>query len=173
MRIARTGDLNPDTLGRIKALLEEAYGEPFIEDWDHALGGVHFLIEENGEPISHASVVDRRLETGGRTFRTGYVEAVATRPDRQRRGLAARIMHAVSDHIRADFELGGLSIREHDFYERFGWETWRGPTFVRTGNGLVRTEDEDGGVMILRTASTPNIDLDGAITCEWRSGDAW
>jgi aminoglycoside 2'-N-acetyltransferase I len=36
--------------------------------------------------IGHASVVQRRLLHGGRPFRTGYIEGVAVRPDRRRRG---------------------------------------------------------------------------------------
>jgi aminoglycoside 2'-N-acetyltransferase I len=173
MWIARTQDLSPEALAAIKRLNEEAHGEPFVEDWDHALGGTHFFIEENGEPVSHASVVERRLETAGRSMRTGYVEAVATRPGRQRAGLATRVMEAVTVHIRLAFELGGLCTGQTDFYARLGWETWRGPTFVRTDGDPVRSADEDGNVMILRTPFTPDLDLDASISCEWRSGDVW
>lgn len=173
MRIAPTADLPSRLLDAIKRLNEEAYGHPFVEDWDHARGGVHFVLEEDGEPVSHASVVERWLETGGGRLRTGYVEAVATRPDRQRRGLASRIMEAAAEHIRADYELGGLCTGENGFFERFGWETWRGPTFVRTEGGLHRTAHEDGNVMVLRTPATPAIDLGAGLCCEWRPGDVW
>lgn len=121
----------------------------------------------------HASVVERRLETEGRRLRTGYIEAVATRPDRQRRGLATRVIQTLTDYVRAEFELGALCTGENDFYARFGWETWHGPTFVRTEDGLVRTAHEDGNVMILRTALSPAIDPAASISCEWRPGDVW
>ena len=173
MWVGRTLDVSPEMLAKIKALNEQAHGEPFVEDWDHAIGGAHFFIEEDGEPVSHASVVERWLETGGHKLRTGYVEAVATRPDRQRSGLATQILNAVTVHIRLLYELGALSTGEKDFYARVGWETWRGPTHVRTDDGLRRTEDEDGGIMILRTVSTPELSLDEPISCEWRSGDVW
>lgn len=173
LRIARTDELSPAELTEIKRLIEESYREPFVEDWDHALGGTHFIVEENREPVSHASVVERRLEIGERRLRTGYVEAVATRPDRQRVGLASLVMRAVTEHIRSEFELGALSTGENDFYARFGWETWHGPAYVRTGDEMVRTADEDGNVMILRTPSTPRIDLLRAISCDWRTGDVW
>lgn len=173
MRMAPTDDLPPQVLGKLKRLNEEAHGHRFAEDWDHALGGMHFFIEDGDEPLSHASVVERLLETGGRRHRTGYVEAVATRPDRQRRGLASRVIQAVTDYVRVEFELGALCTGENDFYERFGWETWHGQTFVRTEDGLVRTGHEDGNVMILRTALSPEIDLAGAISCESRPGDVW
>jgi aminoglycoside 2'-N-acetyltransferase I len=175
MLIARTEDLSPDLLRALKVMLEEAYDESFVEDWDHALGGVHFLVDEDGEPVAHASVVERFLETGRLLLRTGYVEAVATRPDRERRGLASRVMEAATNHIRETYELGALGTGEFDFYARFGWEVWRGPTSVRTPAGdVVRTPDDDGYVMILRTPSTPpDLDVNAPITCDWRSGDVW
>ena len=46
------------------------------DDWEHALGGVHALLSEDGELIGHASVVQRRLLHGGRALRAGYAEAV-------------------------------------------------------------------------------------------------
>lgn len=174
MRIVRTDALTQDDLSALKPMLEESYGEPFVEDWDHALGGTHFLIEENGAPVSHAAVVERFLETGGRSLRTGYVEAVATRPDRRRDGLGSRVIEAASEHIRGDFELGALGTGEFDFYARFGWEVWRGPTSVRTSTGQVRTPEEDGYVMILRTLTTPaDLDVAMPISCDWRRGDVW
>jgi aminoglycoside 2'-N-acetyltransferase I len=175
MRIARTVKLPPNLLDKLKKMLEEAYDEPFVEDWDHALGGTHFIIEENGEPVSHASVVERFLETEGRTLRTGYVEAVATRRDRQGRGLGSRVMEAATQHIKRKYQLGALGTGEFDFYARFGWEVWRGRTSVRMETGEVaRTPDEDGYVMILRTQSTPtDLDVTAPISCDWRSGDVW
>jgi len=61
----------------------------------------------------------------------------------------------------------------HGFYERLGWERWRGPTFVRHGPELVRTEDEDDGVMVLRFDRSLAVDLSGSISCEARTGDDW
>jgi aminoglycoside 2'-N-acetyltransferase I len=168
-----THDLTPEFLDALKRMLEEAYREPLVEDWEHALGGVHFWIEENGEPVAHASVVERSLEIAGKQFRTGYLEAVATQRDRQRRGLGSRVVHAATEHVLEEYELGGLSTGLNALYARFGWETWRGPTFVRTDSGLERTADEDGGVMILRAGPSAGVDLDGAISCEWRAGDVW
>jgi hypothetical protein len=62
--------------------------------------------------------------------------------------------------------LGALSTGTHVFYERFGWQRWRGPTFVDGLRGRERTADEDGGVMVLRTPRSPRLDLDGAIVCD-------
>ena len=173
--MARTSDLSPDFLTTLKSMLEEAYGEPFVEDWDHALGGVHFYVEEDGDPIAHASVVERFLETGGHRLRTGYVEADATRPDRRRRGIGSQLIDDLSDYVTHEFELGALGTGEFAFYERYGWERWRGLTSVRAETGeLLRTPNEDGYVMILRTMRTPSdLDLSWQITCDWRTGDVW
>jgi aminoglycoside 2'-N-acetyltransferase I len=75
--------------------------------------------------------------------------------------------------VRSTFELGVLSTGLWDFYERCGWERWRGPTFVRHGDGIVRTEDDDDGIMVLRFGRSRSADLTAAITCERRAGDDW
>jgi aminoglycoside 2'-N-acetyltransferase I len=173
MWVGRTLDISPDMLAKIKRLNEDAHGDPFVEDWDHAIGGTHFFIEEDGEPVSHASVVERLLRADGHLLRTGYVEAVATRPDRQGSGLGTQILQAVTVHIRLLYELGALCTGENDFYARLGWETWKGPTSVRNEDVEMRTEDEDGNVMILRTIASPELNLEGPISCDWRTGDVW
>ena len=55
--------------------------------------------------VSHASVVDRVLETGDLALRTGYVEAVATWPEHQGAGHATRVMRAVGTFLDG-YELG-------------------------------------------------------------------
>jgi aminoglycoside 2'-N-acetyltransferase I len=117
--------------------------------------------------------VERELHVAGRPIRTGYVEAVATVPRRQGEGLGTRAMAAVGEIIEADFELGTLGTGSHHFYERLGWETWRGPAFVRTPDGDRRTADDEGFILVLRTVRTPTLDLSAAISCEWRPGDVW
>ena len=83
-------------------------------------------------------------------------------------------MASMTDLVRGHFELGALSSGEWGFYERLGWERWRGPTFVRTPNGTrQRTVEDDDGVMVLRCAATRDIDVTADITCEARSGDSW
>ena len=177
VRIAPTDALEPEELRRIRALLDAAFGtgdEQFQdEDWRHALGGMHFVLEVDGALVSHASVVERRLEIGGRPFRTGYVEAVATATDRQGQGHGTEVMRAATEHIRETFELGALGTGAHRFYERLGWQTWRGPAYLRTSEGLQRTPDEEGYILVLRTPSSPPFDLAEPITCEWRPGDVW
>ena len=149
---------------------EEGFTE---EDWRHATGGLHFLLELDGGILAHASVVERELHVGGWPLRAGYVEAVATDPDRQGEGLGTRVMREVTRYVQERFELGALGTGSHHFYERLGWLTWQGPTSVRAGDGDRRTPDEDGYILVLPTPSSPQLDLTAPISCPWRPGDAW
>src|SRR5689334_6663695 len=97
------------------------------DDWQHALGGTHFLLEDDAGLVGHASVVERRLYVADRPIRTGYVEAVAIQPARQRHGFGTSLMEVVDQHIVAGFDLGGLGTGDQPFYERLGWEVWKGP----------------------------------------------
>jgi aminoglycoside 2'-N-acetyltransferase I len=174
LRLAPTAALGEPLLREIRALLDAAFGERFSDDdWAHGLGGWHAVLSERGVVVAHASVVPRVLEVAGRPFRTGYVEAVGTRPDRQGQGLGTQVSQEVTSLVRDRYELGALSTGAHHFYARLGWERWRGPTYVRHGEDLVRTEDEDDGVMVLRTGPSAGLDLAAAISCETRPGDDW
>ena len=177
VRRVRTDGLSPQELDALRALMDAAFppgNEGFGDhDWEHAVGGTHFLVEVDGEIVSHASVVERTLEIGGRPVRAAYVEAVATAPDRQGRGHGTAVMRAVGDHIRDHFELGALGTGAHHFYERLGWETWQGQAFVRAAEGLTRTPDEEGYILVLRTPTSPAFGLTEPITCDWRPGDVW
>ena len=178
LRALPTSELTHDELAAIRALMDRAFGtgdEAFAdEDWAHALGGRHFVLDDGGALLSHASAVERVLEVGGRLLSTGYVEAVATEPGREGQGHGSRVMAAVTDHIRSTFELGALGTGRHAFYERLGWETWRGPAFVRERDGSeIRTPDEEGYILVLRTPTSPPFELDEPISCDWRPGDVW
>jgi aminoglycoside 2'-N-acetyltransferase I len=162
----------------IRLLLVAAFGwdedEEFIqEDWDHAVGGVHFVLDVEGEIVAHASVVEREIHVDGRPLRTGYVEAVATAVDRQGMGYGSLVMSDVTAHIRDRFELGVLGTGRSRFYERLGWQRWSGPSFVRTPDGPRPTPDEDGSIFFLATRSSPPLDPTASISCEWRTGDVW
>jgi aminoglycoside 2'-N-acetyltransferase I len=175
VRRVRSPDLGAADLAQLLDLFAACWpeGDFSTDDIAHAMGGVHWLAEAGGRFIGHASVVPRLLEADGVPLATGYVEAVATHPDWRSRGVASRLMEAANAHIRETFELGALSTDLHLVYARAGWERWRGPTFVRTDAGGVRTPEEDDGIMILRTRRTPPLTGTEALSCEWRAGDAW
>lgn len=177
LRRIPTAELTAPETRAIRELLWAAFppgDDAFTEDdWQHTIGGVHFLLDLEGRILAHASVVERQLHVGGRPVRTGYVEGVATDPEHQGRGLGTRVMREVTSYIQERFELGALGTDSHHFYERLGWLTWRGPTSARTADGTHRTPDEDGYILVLPTASSPQLDLEAPISCEWRPGDSW
>lgn len=178
VRTAETSRLSSEELTSLRAMFGAAWGDEgdtySDHDWASAIGGTHFLLEIDGAIVSHASVVERVLETGGRELRAGYVESVATMLEHRGRGHATQVMLAVGTFIADRYELGALGTGLFHFYERLGWERWRGPTGVRMRTGVVRTPDEDGSVMVVRTPTTPaSLDLDAPITCGWRPGDVW
>jgi aminoglycoside 2'-N-acetyltransferase I len=162
----------------IRNLLAAAFGpeedERFTDDdWAHALGGMHFVIDRGGQVLAHAAVVERTLHVGASPVRTGYVEAVATAPDSQRTGLGTLVMRDVGAYLADRFEMGALGTGSHGFYERLGWVTWRGPSSVRTPASEQPTPGEDGYIMVLHTPASPPLDISAPISCEWRPGDVW
>jgi aminoglycoside 2'-N-acetyltransferase I len=174
MRTAHTADLDAATLGAIRALIDAAFaGEFGDDDWEHCLGGVHVLAYENANLVGHGVVVQRRLLHDGRALRCGYVEGVAVRPDRRRRGIASGVMAEVERLIRGGYDLGALSTTDDGIplYESRGWRLWRGPTAALTPTGLTPTPDDDESVYVL-PGEVP-LDLDGEIACDWRDGDVW
>jgi aminoglycoside 2'-N-acetyltransferase I len=178
LRRAATDELTATEVEAVRRLLWAAFDDPeegmTEDDWAHALGGVHVLLELDGEIAGHASVVERELRVDDRPFRTGYVEAVAIDPRFQRRGLGASLMREVGLVIEEGFELGALGTGSPEFDERLGWLRWLGPTWVRTEQGPRRTAEEDGGIFVLPTATTPSdLDRTASISCDWRPGDVW
>ena len=167
-------DLTVEQSHDIRQILDAAFHGDFTDfDWENACGGLHFIGTSDGQIVSHASVVQRQIAVSEMWLRTGYVEAVATRPDLQGQGLGSEVMLAVTEMIRRQYEMGALSTGEHSFYERMGWERWLGPTWVWRGNTRERTPDEDGGVMVLRYGPSASVDLTLGIACHRRDGDDW
>lgn len=178
LRIAQTEEIEPETLRQLTALCEAAYEEPFDRAWERVGPGIHVYLEGDGRALAHAMLVDRRISIGHEgdvALDVGYVEHVATQPDLQGQGYGSRVMREIGRIIGDEYVLGALATGSNAFYERLGWETWRGPTHVRMLDGQwIRSADEDGDVMVLRTTRTPaGLDLAGPIAVDWRPGEAW
>ena len=178
LRRLATDELTGIEIEEARRLLRAAFadddGGMTEDDWAHALGGTHLLVELDGDVVGHASVVERELHVDGRPLRAGYVEAVAIDPQFQRSGLGTRLMREIGTVIAERFELGALATGSPEFYERLGWLRWAGPTFVRTATGLERTAEEDDGILILPTSRTPpDLDRTASLSCDWRAGDVW
>src|SRR3954470_12207379 len=123
VRRVPTAALTPDELAAIRDIMTLAFGDDDEErfnddDWAHALGGVHVVLDIDGAIVAHASIVERDLRMAATPLRTGYVEAVATTPERQGQGLGSVVMTEVNAIIRERFELGALGTGSQGFYER-------------------------------------------------------
>lgn len=178
LRRVPTRELSGPELVEIRALMDAAFaggpdGDLTDDDWQHSLGGTHVVLDLDGVIAAHAAVVEREVRFGGRPLRTGYVEAVATAPDRQRTGLGSIVMADVGELIRDHFEIGMLGTGSLAFYERLGWRVWAGPSAIRRPDGLEPTPDEDGYLMVLITPATPLVDPLAPIDCDPRRGDSW
>jgi aminoglycoside 2'-N-acetyltransferase I len=176
IRVVPSSSLNEAEWSTLTDLCIAAFNEPWDDYWESIGPGVHVLAEDRGRGITaHAAIVDRFLYPGDLTLRAGYVEAVAVWPDLQRQGLGTRVMEAIDAMIDDGYELGALGTGSHGFYHRLGWETWQGPTWIRERDGhLQRSPNEDGGIMIRRTSTTPaDLDLSLPIAVDWRPGEVW
>jgi aminoglycoside 2'-N-acetyltransferase I len=174
LQTAHTAELDAAALTAARTLLDRVFeGEFAEEDWEHALGGIHALVWEDGELVAHASVVQRRLLHGGRALRAGYVEGVGVHPERRRSGYGAAVMAPLERVIRRAYDLGALGATDEaiPFYTARGWRRWEGETFALTPEGVVRTPDEDGAIFVLLGGAA--LDVSGGLTCDWRDGDVW
>jgi predicted acetyltransferase len=73
---------------------------------------------------------------------------------------------------RRDFDIAMLSTGEIDFYAKFGWQRFVGQSFVDDHGTIVRTADEDEGLMVYTTRTQLN-QPGVAWVCDWRTGDFW
>jgi aminoglycoside 2'-N-acetyltransferase I len=171
-------DLLEDAVrAEIISLCESAYGEDFSHLFEELTGSVHVLArDQSGALVSHAEWVTRWLQPADHNvLKTAYIEAVATAPEQQGRGLATAVLRRLSESLRADstWELGALSPSDPAFYARLGWELWDGPLGIRRGD-RIETTPPDEQVMILRLPLTPaTLVTTSRLTAEWRVGELW
>ncbi len=174
LQAAHTAELDAAVLRQAHALLEDVFGQEMTADaWEHALGGIHALVWEEGRLVGHGSVVQRRLLYDGRAVRTGYVEGVAVSADRRRRGYGGAIMAALERVVRGAYELGALGASDDGarLYAARGWKPWRGATWALTPDGRVRTAEEDRNVYVFEVLGP--LDTTSDLVCDWRDGDLW
>lgn len=173
VRVTHTSQLTADELGAAEHLLYAVFEDLEPEDWEHALGGMHATAWEDGALIGHAAIVQRRLLHRGVTLRAGYVEGVAVRQDRRRRGVASALMHAIEEMARRAYDVAALGATDEaaPLYAGRGWQVWRGSLSALTPAGIRPTPEESGAVYVLRLSAP--LDLDAELTCDWREGDGW
>ena len=170
---ARTEELNADTRASIIHVCRTAHQE---DDFIHLFsyipsGGIHVLAYLGQELVGHAVATTRWLQPQGLPLlRTAYIDAVATLPAYQGQGIGSTFMRHLATVI-ADFEIACLATERVSFYAHLGWELWRGPLAGRKATQLLPTPDEKG-IMILRLAHTPPLDIDSLLVIEY-DGRIW
>ena len=171
----KTEELSAETRSAIVELCVIAHQE---EDFRNLFsyvpsGGWHFLLFEGSELVSHALVTTRWLQPEGHPLlKTAYIDAVATLPAAQGRGHGSALMRSLATSIDRDYEIGCLETERIGFYERLGWEVWRGPLAGRSEQGLIPTP-EQSGIMVLPLSQTPALDLDSLLTIECQGTRIW
>ena len=171
-----TAALTAATREAIVALCTRAFAHDSTHDFttlfDFVIDSMHVLAREHDLLVGHACWAIRWLQPEGLPpLRTAYVDAVATEPACQGRGIGTAVMQRFAQEA-AGCQLNALSSEQAvGFYERLGWERWRGPTAVRTPQGLQPTPDDI--VLIRRTPTTPALDLTTRLIADDRGGPPW
>ena len=175
IKSALTEELDAGVREAIVEVCVAAHGE---EDFRNLFtyvvaGGQHFMAFRGEEVVSHAVVTTRWVEPEGLPLlRTAYVDAVATLPAYQGQGYGSALMRRLAREAADPWEIACLETERASFYERLGWEVWRGPLAGRSDGGLVPTPEQTG-IMILRLPRTPALDLDGILTIECQPARIW
>jgi aminoglycoside 2'-N-acetyltransferase I len=171
IQVVQASEISSNLKAAIHTLCNRAYDEDLTSLFASFTEPVHVLGFLNGRLASHAMWVTRWLQVGNDPLlRAAYIEMVATEPALQGRGFATEIMRRVAGEIAA-YDLGALCPAETSMYARLGWVFWRGPLFIRSGEQLIATSEER--IMVLPLPKTPALDLDQAISAEWRDGEVW
>lgn len=151
-----------------------AHGESDFENLFSYLppDALHVLAYLGDDLVGHAVVSTRWLQPSHLPLlRTAYVDAVATSPHRRGRGIGSAVMQHL-EAVVGHYDVACLETERPAFYERLGWEEWRGPA----GGVVRRGTDPDAradGVMVLRLSRTPQLDLDSLLTIEASPARIW
>jgi aminoglycoside 2'-N-acetyltransferase I len=167
VKTSRTHELDEATRLAIIQLCTEAHQVDFGPLFTYLPPeGLHFLGYLGERLVSHAVTTTRWLQPEGLPLlKTAYVDAVATLPAYQGQGFSSAVMRHLGTVSSAEYEIACLETEQVSFYERLGWELWRGLLAGRGEEGLIPTPDQQG-IMILRLPRTPPLDLDSLLTIE-------
>ncbi len=172
---SRTEDLPDD---RRSSIIEVCVAAHQKEDFRNLFsyvpsGGLHFLAYDRNCLASHAMVTTRWLQPEGcPLLKTAYVDTVSTLPAFQGRGYGSTVMRRLAAEIDPEYAIACLETERREFYERLGWQTWRGPLAGRSENGLV-PPPEQHGIMALVLSQTPELNFDSRLTIECQPGRIW
>lgn len=158
---------------KVRQLLVDSFEGEFSEDdWQHSLGGVRLIGFMNEEIVAHGAVVPRAVRIDDVEEIIGYVEAIAVDPRFWRQGIGTALMEEITKICKSQYQFSMLSTGEKDFYRRSGWVDFKGESYVDLGEKVVRSEEEDEGLMYLGVGNYSNVSP-FKVVCKSRAGDAW
>ena len=175
VKVLKTEELDADTRNAIIDLCVIAHQEDDFKNLFSYVpaGGLHFLAFQDDQLVSHAMVTTRWLQPEGQPLlKTAYIDAVATLPAQQGLGHGSAVMRQVANTIDDEYLLACLETDRVRFYERLGWQIWRGPMAGRSEQGLIPTPEQEG-ILILRLSQTPTLNLDSLLTIECQDERIW
>ena len=172
LTVCTVGALDDAERAAIVDLCTDAFGRDFSSLFGFLpLVTRHVRAFSGGRLVGHACWTRRLLQPGPLPLlHTAYVDAVATAPTDQGRGIGSAVLTRLAEET-ADYQLRALSTERVSFYARLGWQRWRGRIAVRVADGVLSTPDDT--VMVLPTHLTPALDLDRLLTGERRGGSHW
>jgi aminoglycoside 2'-N-acetyltransferase I len=174
LRTIRTADMDEASRAEVVRLCVDAHQEDDFFNLFSYLPpeGLHVLAHIDDRLVGHAVVTTRWVQAGrGPLLRTAYVDAVATSPSEQGRGIGRAVMEYLASAVD-DFDLACLETDRVGFYSSLGWEEWRGPLGGRSPEGIIPTPDQTG-VMFLRLDRTPELDMSQMLTIEAHPARIW
>ena len=137
-----------------------------------ALKSIRVLAVDGDTIIGHAALVERQMQVNGVPVTVGYVEGVAVHPDRQGQGHGKSLMQILCARAQETYAVTMLSTGKQGFYEKLGWVRFLGKSYVTENEQMVRTADEDEGLMVLAANASWHT-RDCVVVCNWREGDVW
>jgi GNAT superfamily N-acetyltransferase len=142
LRVYRRHEVPPLIAAQVRSFVRVQW--PFVHAgsttlWDFEVredAPLHFVIVEGEALVSHGHVRRRTVEHRGRAWAVDAVSSVFTYPDFRKAGHGARLVRAISDHVRtAGADLGMLFAGERvrRLYEGSGWR-WIDAARVQYGD---------------------------------------
>lgn len=124
------------------------------------------VVPSNAMTRAQASAV---IELCSQVFQLDYAFYMELPYDRVQ-GHGSAIMRRLQYEV-GGYDLGALSPRRPEWYERLGWVRWQGPLFILKDADALETPDEC--VMVMRTPHSGEIDIRSPLTGEWRPFELW
>ena len=169
--VVSSTEMTPAQHDAVVALCSEVFKLDYAFYMNLDLVRVHVLGYVGERLVAHALWLERRLRIGdGPWRRAAYVEGVAVHADCRGRGIGSAVLRRLQAGV-GGYDLAALSPSDAGWYERLGWERWRGPLqIIKDGVAQATPDDE---VVVYRTPRTGGLDLDAALTGEWRPFELW